>query len=86
MNPPRARVAVLPFDKLDPEKGMEIVGPRGGKRWLKHPWSVLAWQIDEADGLRLLHAGDRDEERETAPAENLLKTLLATPGKEGFPR
>lgn len=84
MNPPQARIAVLPFDKLDPEKGMEIIGPRGGKRWLKYPWSILAWQIDEADGLRLLHAEDKAEERETAPAENLLKTLLAAPGKHGL--
>ena len=84
MRPPKARVAALPFDKLDVEKGMEIADPRGNTRWLKHPWSVLAWQIAGAEGLKLLHAEGRDEERESAPAENLLTELLALPGKEGL--
>lgn len=84
MRPPKARVAALPFDKLDVEKGMEISDPKGKLRWLKHPWSVLAWQIAGAEGLKLLHAEGRDEERESAPAENLLTELLALPGKEGL--
>ncbi|MDI6709994.1 MAG: hypothetical protein QME76_04805 [Bacillota bacterium] len=82
--PPRARVACLPFDKLDVEKGMAVKDPRGTVRWLKHPWSVLAWQIAGADGLRLLHAEGADAERESAPAENLLADLLAWPGREGL--
>jgi hypothetical protein len=84
MTAPRARVAVLAFDKLDAEKGMEITGPDGTRRWLKHPWSVLAYQIAGSDGLRLLHAGGEDAERESAPAENLLVELLALPAKEGL--
>ena len=35
IRPPQARVAVLSFDKLDVEKGMEVRGPDGMKRWLK---------------------------------------------------
>src|SRR5690348_11438144 len=50
-----ARIAVLPFDKLDPLKGMETTGPSGNTRWLKHPWSVLAYQLADDEGLRLLH-------------------------------
>ncbi|MEW6447215.1 MAG: DUF499 domain-containing protein [Bacillota bacterium] len=84
ITPPKARVACLPFDKLDVEKGMEIKAPDGQARWLKHPWSVLAWQIAGAEGLRLLHPGGRDEERESAPAENLLSDLFALPGREGL--
>src|SRR3990172_6121629 len=38
--PPRARVVVLPFDKLDVERGMEVRGPGGAVRWLRQPWSV----------------------------------------------
>ena len=35
------------------------------------------------EGLRLLHPDDKDEERESAPAENLmLVELLAIPRKE----
>jgi hypothetical protein len=33
MTPPQARIAVLAFDKLDVEKGMEIIGPNGERRW-----------------------------------------------------
>jgi len=82
MTPPQTRVAVLAFDKLDVEKGMEIRDPAGDTRWLKHPWSVLAFQIAGADGLRRLHAEGKDEERDSAPAENLLVELLALPGKQ----
>jgi len=84
MRPPKTRVAALAFDKLDVEKGMEISDPGGKKRWLKQPWSVLAWQIAGQEGLKLLHADGRDEERESAPAENLLTELLAIPGKQGL--
>src|SRR5439155_1172518 len=69
--PPRSRVAILAFDKLDVEKGMEILGPDHERRWLKNPWSVLAFQIAGADGLRLLNAEGKDVERDSAPAENL---------------
>ncbi len=81
---PRARVAVLAFDKLDAEKGMEISGPDGTRRWLKQPWSVLAYQLAGSDGLRLLHAEGADAERESAPAENLLAELLALPARHGL--
>jgi hypothetical protein len=82
MTPPKARVAVLPFDKLDTEKGMEVKGPTGEKRWLRNPWSVLAYQIGGDAGLQLLHADGKSEERESAPAEPLMVDLLALPGKD----
>ena len=81
---PRARIAALTFDKLDVEKGMEVRAPGGETRWLKHPWSVLAYQLAGGEGLRLLHAEGLDAERESAPAENLLTELLALPQKEGL--
>ena len=84
MQPPQARVAVISFDKLDVEKGMEVRGPDGAKRWLKQPWSVLAYQLAGADGLRLLHADGLDAERESAPAENLLVELLSIPVGQGL--
>lgn len=81
---PQARIAVLSFDKLDVEKGMEIVDPNGKKRWLKQPWSVLAWQLAGEEGLKLLHADAKAEERDSAPAENLMRSLLELPAKEGL--
>ncbi len=84
MKPPKTRVAALSFDKLDVEKGMEVRGPNGKLRWLKQPWSVLAFQIAGSEGLKLLHADNKDAERESAPAENLLTDLLALPQKEGL--
>lgn len=79
LKPAQARVAVLPFDKLDPEKGMEVRNPKGKTRWLRNPWSVLAYQIAGDEGLQLLHADGKADERESAPAENLLTTLVALP-------
>jgi hypothetical protein len=81
---PQARIAVLSFDKLDVEKGMEVRDPKGAKRWLKQPWSVLAWQLAGAEGLKLLHAEDKAEERDSAPAENLLEALLRLPQRDGL--
>jgi hypothetical protein len=84
VQPPKAQVVILPFDKLDVEKGMEVRGPDGELRWLKHPWSVMAFQIAGADGLRVLHAKGEDDERESAPAENLLLELLRIPEEQGL--
>jgi predicted AAA+ superfamily ATPase len=81
---PKACVVALSFDKLDVEKGMEVRGPKGEMRWLKHPWSVLAFQIGGSDGLRALHGDGKDEERETPPAEPLLVDLLSWPQAEGL--
>ena len=81
--PPNARVAALCFDKLDVEKGMEVRSPSGETRWMKQPWSVLAFQLAGEEGLKIV-AGDSGKERETAPAENLLTELLKLPRKEGL--
>ena len=64
--PPKACVVVLPFDKLDVERGMEVRGPGGAARWLKQPWSALAWQIAGVEGLRLLRDDGSEDEREAA--------------------
>ena len=82
--PPRARVAALCFDKIDLEKGIETPGPDGAIRMLKHPWSVLAYQLAGAEGLRLIHAEGKDEEREIPPAEPLVVELLSKPQEEGL--
>ena len=82
--PPEARIAGLCFDKLDVEKGMAVRAPDGKNRTLKQPWSVLAYQIAGDDGLKILHADSKAEERESAPAENLLTELLEVPTREGL--
>ena len=76
---PKARVAALCFDKIDLEKGVETLGPDGTSRMLKHPWSILAFQLAGVDGLRLIHADGKDEERDTPPAEPLVADLLLKP-------
>ncbi len=82
--PPKARVAGLCFDKLDVETGMEVRDPQGNTKRLIHPWSILAWQIAGEKGLRVLNAGKSADERESAPAENILTELLELPTKEGL--
>ena len=82
---PQAFVATLCFDKIDVEKGIEDVrAPNGEVRTLRHPWSVLAYQLAGSDGLRAIHADGEAAERETPPAEPLLAKLLALPGERGL--
>lgn len=80
----KAVTAALCFDKIDVEKGIEGVrAPDGGTRTLRHPWSVLAFQLAGSDGLRILHADDLDRERDTPPAEPLLVKLIERQQREG---
>lgn len=79
---PNARVAALCFDKIDLEKGVETLAPDGTVRMLKHPWSVLAYQLAGVDGLKAIHVDGRDQERETPPAEPLLVDLLSKPQED----
>lgn len=84
---PRAFVASLCFDKIDVERGIEDVrGPGSGRerRTLRHPWSVLAFQLAGNEGLAALHAEGKVEERETPPAEPLLAKLIARPQRDGL--
>lgn len=81
---PQARVAALCFDKVDVETGCEVRAPDGAVRRLKHPWSILAYQVAGDDGLKLLNAKGVAEERETPPAENTLTDLLSLPAKQGM--
>ena len=82
---PRAFTVSLCFDKIDVERGIDGVrAPDGEVRSLKHPWSVLAFQLAGAEGLRAIHGDGDDEERETPPAEPLLARLLALPQEQGL--
>lgn len=82
---PRAFVVSLCFDKIDVEKGIEGVrSPGGERRTLRHPWSVLAFQLAGDDGLRTLHGEGLAEERETPPAEPLLAKLISRPEEQGL--
>ena len=81
---PKARVAALCFDKIDQEKGVLTLGPDGTERQLKYPWNILAFQLAGAEGLRLIHADGKDEERDSPPTDPLLKELLSLPQKEGL--
>ncbi|MDE0077722.1 MAG: DUF499 domain-containing protein [Caldilineaceae bacterium] len=81
---PRARVAALCFDKIDLELGVETPAPDGSLRMLKHPWSVLAYQLAGDEGLRMIHAEGKAEERESPPAEPLMVSLLSKPQEDGL--
>ena len=45
---------------------------------------MLAYQIAGDDGLKVLHADGKAEERNTPPAENTLTDLLSLPPKDGL--
>ena len=78
---PRARVAILPFDKFDVFKGLTIFGPDGKPRTVKTPWGALACQLggDAAFARMKEH-----EDEYVAPAEPLLVDLLKAPQSEGL--
>ena len=80
--PPQARVAAVPFDYLDTKVGMEVQSPEGERRRLKHPWSVIAYQLAGDEGLRILSGGEA-EERDDPPATGTLIEVLSRPEKEG---
>lgn len=42
---PKARVAILPFDKFDVIEGISVLGPDGTRRQVKTPWGALAYQL-----------------------------------------
>ena len=81
---PKARIAAISFDKLDLETGMDVADPFGKVARLFHPWSILAWQLAGQKGLEILNGGKGKEERDTAPAENVMSDLLAVPNAEGL--
>lgn len=81
---PKARIVTLTFDKLDVEKGTEAVSPSGEKRWLKEPWSVMAYQIAGEEGLRLINGEGKMGERPSSPADNVMRELLSLPSRDGF--
>ena len=82
---PPAFPVSLCFDKIDVERGIDGVrAPDGETRTLRHPWSVLAFQLAGADGLRAIHADGEDEERETPPTGLLLEKLLGIPPERGL--
>ena len=84
LKPPKARVAALCFDKIDLERGIETKAPDETTRMLKHPWSVLAFQLAGSEGLRTIHGEGLDAERETPPAEPLMMELLRAPQQDGL--
>ncbi len=76
---PRARVAILPFDKFDVKAGLEVVSPDGKKRWVKTPWGALAYQLAGDEGLKKIAEHETDY---IAPTQPLLTELLKAPRDE----
>ena len=78
---PRARVALLPFDKFDVKEGLRVLSPEGKPRRVRSPWGALAHQLAGDAGYARLKGHDEDY---TVPAEPLLVDLLRAPQKDGL--
>ena len=76
---PRARVALLPFDKFDVKNGLSVVGPNGKSRQVKTPWGALAYQLAGDVGLAIVGEHEADY---INPAEQTLVELIKAPQKE----
>lgn len=77
---PKARIAAVVFDRLDAEQGMEVASPDGSERALKMPWSVIAWQLAGAAGLKVLK--EDGTERTSPPATGVMENLLKLARKD----
>lgn len=78
---PQARVAILPFDKLDVKNGLLVVSPKGKQRWVQTPWGALAYQLAGDEGLAIVAKHEADY---INPAEQPLVDLLRIPQTEGL--
>ncbi len=80
---PEARISTLTFDKLDEKKGMKVLSPDGQKTGWLYPWTIMAWQLAGERGLEALGM-DGGVERETQPAENVIRDILEIPLEDGL--
>ncbi len=78
---PRARVALLPFDKFDVKNGLSVIGPGGKSRQVKTPWGALAYQLAGDVGFAVVAEHDADY---INPAEQTLVELIKTPQKDNL--
>ena len=81
---PRSRVAAVCFDKIDDQMGCPVLAPDGSKRALFQPWSIIAWQLAGADGLRMMRNDGTDSERDTPPSDLVLEALFKVPAGQGL--
>lgn len=79
--PPRARVALLPGDKIDVYSGLEVFGPDGAARRVRTLWGALAYQLAGEAGYDKVREHDAAF---TIPAEPLLVDLLKAPAADGL--
>ncbi|MDE0324945.1 MAG: DUF499 domain-containing protein [Candidatus Poribacteria bacterium] len=79
--PPRARVAILPFDKFDVKNGFQAIAPDGTQKTLKTPWGALAYQLAGNDGLATVAAHENDY---IEPAQPTLANLIRAPQNDGL--
>lgn len=78
---PKARVALLPFDKFDVKLGLSVQSPAGEERQVQTPWGALAYQLAGDEGLKKVSA---HEAGWTPPAEPILVELLKMPQSDGL--
>ena len=78
---PRAKVALLPFDKFDVKNGLSVVSPSGKSRQVKTPWGALAYQLNGDEGLAIIAEHEADY---INPAEQTLVELIKAPQNEGL--
>lgn len=77
---PKTRTALLPFDKFDYLKGLEVTAPDGQTRTCRTPWGALAYQLGGAEGFDYVR---EHETHYTPPAQNVIEKVLKLCERDG---
>ena len=78
---PKARVALLPFDKFDVKQGLSVRSPEGEWRQVQTPWGALAYQLAGDEGLKRVSEHEANYVR---PAEPILVEILQMSQADGL--
>ncbi|GAK56803.1 hypothetical protein Isop_3371 [Candidatus Vecturithrix granuli] len=77
---PKTRVALLPFDKFDYWRGLEVSAPDGQTRVCQTPWGALAYQLGGEEGFAYVR---EHEAQYTPPAQTVIDNVLKLSARDG---
>lgn len=77
---PKTRTAILPLDRFDYLKGLEVTAPDGQTRVCHTLWGALAYQLGGDEGFDYVK---EHEQHHTPPAQSVLEKVLHLGQRDG---